>query len=179
MKKIALLLAGYAICMASAAQAATCNTTGGGSGSFSMTTASSAVCVSGGKISGNNGYFANNPTLFGLSGWTLADNNAGGGDGNILFGSAPVYETTSGNWSIANSNGYSNIMITLKAGKGFSAFQLDANALSGGWLTSKNLGQASVWYTGSPNPSTVPVPAAVLMLLTGLAGFGVLRRRKV
>ena len=120
-------------------------------------------------------------SLFGMTGWVLSEKNDNNdGDGTIEFTDAPVNDDMSGDWSIDTLAGLTNVVITLKAGNGFGAFLLDlsvGNPLAGTWMSTKELSHASIYYNGTP--TMVPLPAGVVLLLTGLAGLGFAARRRM
>jgi hypothetical protein len=152
----------------------TCSTSGPSGTTFSLTDATDSVCISGQNDAGAGGYFAGNPTVFGVSGWKLADKNDGGGDGVINFVTAPVNGAKSGSWSIDSLKGLSHVAIALKAGNGFGLFRI--NTLAGRWTSGKDLSHASVWYSGTP--AAIPLPATGLLLIGALGGLGLARRRR-
>lgn len=165
---------------ATAAGASTMNcTTPGGGGSaatFTLGDAAGAACFSGNDTNQVDANF----TLFGETGWVLSDKNDGpDGDGVIEFTTAPANNSKSGVWAIDTLAGLSEVVITLKAGKGFAAFLLDLSAtdpLTGTWTSSKDLSHASIYYRGTV--SAIPLPAGGLLLLTGLGGIGLAARRR-
>lgn len=161
---------------AGAAQAATCTAgTGGGGTTYTLDPASASQCQTG----NDTNTIDSTSVFFGQTGWILADKNddATSGDQNITFADAPENGDRSGDWSISNPMGYTNIFITLKAGSGFGAFLL-TDLLSGTWATSRDLSHASIYYNGTPAPAPVPLPAESLMLLAGLGTLAAVRRRK-
>ena len=127
-------------------------------------------------------------SIFSQTGWILAAKTDGtGGNGNITFGTKPTAGDATGAWSLNNPNGYTEIFITLVQGNSFAAFLLDTTkTLAGGfWATSgpggsvQGLSHSSVYYrgTGTP-PSTIPVPAAGLLLVGALGGLLASKRRR-
>jgi hypothetical protein len=139
-----------------------------------------------------NGIEAKDLEFFDMTGWSVGDSTESAvGDGVASFLSAPGGGATSGSWSLASFGGYGPLMIVLKSGHQFGAFLLQEamNSLSGTWSIERDrcnangctkvgkvLSHASVYYTDQPAP--VPLPAAGLMLLGGLAGLAALRRNR-
>lgn len=171
---------GALMALSTASQAATCSINGV---SFSLDISAGTTCVAGNDL-GANGIVVNDMSFFNLTGWGLGDStDAEGGDGSVMFASAPVVNSTGGSWSIDSYNGYSPLMIVLKSGPQYGAFMLTelVSGLSGTWsiITDKNrrgkaLSHASVYYNGEPSP--VPIPAAGLLLVGALGGLAALRR---
>lgn len=164
--------------MVTAAGAATCTVAGKSGASYTVDVAGATMCQTGNDTNQINA----STSMFGLTGWMLADKNDDNTAGSPLsFGTAPVNGTKSGEWSILNPAGYGNVFITLKAGNGFGAFLLDAATLMAGtWSTTKDLSHASIYYqgpAGAIDVAPVPVPAAGF-LLAGALGTLALRRRK-
>ncbi len=172
-RKFAFAVA-IAMGIGSSAQAATCNTPQGTM--MSIVQALDALCVAG-NDKGNQGYFANDPTVFGTDGWTLAySNDDGTGDGALGFSPDLVNGTKSGSFGIVNPGGYS-YLVALKAGNGVGLFYMDD--LSTGlfnWSLSKGLSHASIWYHS--DVSEVPLPVSAGFLMAGVGGLGAFGRRK-
>lgn len=158
--------------------------------SFTLDGAAGSQCMAGNDL-GRHGIAANDLDFFGLTNWVVGvSTDPTAGDGSI-GAEATGQNTASGTWSIDSYSGMGPLMIVLKSGHQFGAFLLGdlASALSGTWsierercnargcnTIGKDLSHASVYY--SPVPSAVPVPAAGLMLLAGLAGLAALRRKR-
>lgn len=169
------LAAAVLVCgAAGGASAATMTCTGGSGGSaatYSLSDATAASCFTGNDTNQINSDFS----LFGMTGWILADKNAGAnGDSAISFTDAPINGegSKSGDWTISAVTGFLNVAITLKAGNSFSAFLLDLNdptPLSGLWTSSKGLSHASIYYNGTVQ--AVPLPAALPLLLAAIGGL--------
>ncbi|WP_323750952.1 PEP-CTERM sorting domain-containing protein [Marinobacter sp.] len=143
---------------------------------YSLSNATQSACFSGNDSNQIDASFS----LFGMTGWMLADKNDGpDGDGTINFTTAPVNGAKSGNWAIDTLAGLDNIVITLKAGNGFGAFLLDltvGDPLSGTWFSGKGLSHASIYYQGEPMMK-VPEPSILALMGLGLLGVGIARRR--
>jgi hypothetical protein len=196
------ILAGLvlALGMGATAQAATCSI---GGYNFTLGVSGGAACVAG-NDQGADGIQAQSLTFFGLNGWLLGDSDAGGGTGDVEFGSlGPIVDVASGSWSIASYNGFDQLMIVLKASTFYGAFLISeaTSGLSGTWsitrddteqqctgrgqnrvcidvpvLKPTNLSHTSLYH--QPAPAPVPVPAAGLLLLGALGGLGLMRRRR-
>lgn len=176
-----------AMFLATSANAATCVVN---HVSFTLDGASDAQCMAGNDL-GRHGIAENDLDFFGLTNWIVGvSTDPTAGDGSIEA-EATGQNSASGTWAITSYSGMGPLMIVLKSGHQFGAFLLGdlASALSGTWniqrercnvngctTLGKNLSHGSVYY--SPVPSAVPVPAAGLMLLAGLAGLAALRRKR-
>ena len=150
--------------------------TGGGAATYTLTHSAATQCEGG----NDTNTITSSYVLFGKTGWVLSDkNDSANGDGTINFTDAPVNGTQLGDWTIDTLAGLTEIVITLKAGNGFAAFLLDltvADPLTGTWASTKNLSHSSIYYNGTP--STVPLPAGILLLLSGVGGLVLVGRRR-
>lgn len=121
--------------------------------------------------------------IFGKNGWTeIAKIDKGTQDGILSITNAGG---TSGNWSVSGWGSLTMVMAVLKGGPDFAAYLLDLNSTSGTWNT---LGLLK--GNGKPGPglshftlyttdaAEVPLPAAGWMMVAGLGGLGLIRRRR-
>lgn len=173
--------------MASSTSAATLQCTAGSGGNatrYLLADASAAFCASGNDTNTIDTSYS----IFGTTGWLLAAKNDGaGGDGKVVFSTAPINGAASGSWAITAMPSVSSIFISLKASSSFGAFLLDltdATPFAGTWATQKvsngngrDLSHASIYYKPTDVPA-VPLPAGGLLLLSGLAGLLVSRYRR-
>lgn len=171
--------------LAASASAATC---GIGEITFELNTAGGADCIAGNDL-GANGVTAQDLEVVGMTGWILGDStdNTAASDGVVTFASAPTTNDTSGTWELNDFTGYV-VMIVLKADNYFAGFSpiigtsgdwnisfFNSNANGGqGSIEGKELSHASVYY----QVSEVPLPASAFLLLAGIGGIAVLRRKK-
>ena len=162
---------------AAMADAASCTTIGpGNSGSFvSLDNAISAACFGGNDTNQINASFS----LFGKTGWMLADKNDDSAVGSPITFTAtgPINGDDGGDWGVVDWAGRTtgDVVITLKPGHGFGAFLVDTDYFSGTWLATKGLSHASIYYRGV---TPVPLPAGGILLLSALAGLGFARYRR-
>jgi hypothetical protein len=104
---------------------------------------------------------------------------------SVKFDKKVVGQYKSGTWSFDISKVVGTLKpllpsyLAVKAGPNYAVYAL-LGALSGTWNTAavgnKGISHLSFFDTAPP-PAPVPLPAAGLMLIGGLAGFGLLRRR--
>lgn len=178
-----------ALLMAGGAQAATCSS---GGVSFTLNPDEALVegpiagdpnpdCIAG-NDDGNKGFFLDG-TLWGITDWIKADKieeDDRDGDETVTFtGTLPAIGGTSGDWTVTDYDTSSlTVTLVLKSANNFGAFLLDGEPLTGTWATSQDLSHASLWYSETGTPSTIPLPAAGWLLLAGIGGLAAFRRRK-
>lgn len=129
--------------------------------------------------------------VFVLDGFVLGGKTDGDGDGNATI------KLDGQSWSVGG-NIFQDMRVVLKQGPTYAIFKIDTNMFSalednrfsGTWTTAgpgksvNDISHASIWYTGSKVvppidvPAVVPLPAGGALLLSALAGFAFLRRRK-
>ena len=114
-----------------------------------------------------------------VNGWSLADTYGGG----PATTSGADLTLTGQNWSVTNSGMFPELAIALKQGNGFAFYELNLTAaLSGMWSTAgpgnstNDYSHINLWVRGNPT-TPVPLPAAGWMLLAGLGGLTLMRRK--
>lgn len=176
----------------SGAEAATTSCTSAGFGGADI---SGKVTANAGCAVGSTNNDTLNPTLqvnddgfFGLTDWQFAGKvieNASG----IDIGLSITGTTLSGTWSIDDVWAtYDSIMLVFKDGNGlpanFVGYLLVSGDTAGNYMTPfsntingnpKNISHISAYVS----TSAVPIPAALPLLLTALAGLGFIGRRKL
>ncbi|MEX2519847.1 MAG: VPLPA-CTERM sorting domain-containing protein [Paracoccaceae bacterium] len=180
-----------------AAVAATCST--GASGKLTQNPGSVALACDAGSTNNDflNPLQVNTDSIHGFDDWVFAgkDNFEGSDEpavANIGFTTSGGLQ--SGTWDIAdNTFGlFTNVMIVIKGGVGnntqpnYVAYLLSSLlGTDGGYLTpffnlnngnAKDISHLSAYVRGPI--SAVPLPAALPLLLTGLAGLGFMARRR-
>lgn len=169
-----LVAASAVTLMAGAASAATCTV---GSVTYGLTQdggdPASTTCDTG-NDKGAGGFGT-------LNGWDLAD------EVDWTNGDTPDSGfdlVISGNtWSVTGGDGYDAIAVALKQANSFAFFVLDlTKALTGTWSitgpgdASQVYSHIAGWTKGTP--SEVPLPASALLLIGGMGGLAMLRRRR-
>lgn len=181
-KLLAAAVVAGVFALGSAAQAAPLDCT-----NSSMTGSSDCEAVAGNdQIGGTNpaNWTVNIESLFGFSDWNILEKEAGSSDDRVPVGfSLSGINAKSGSWSV-NDNalaGYSDFMITLKGGDGFAAFLFEDTTIdSGNWSIfgdGAELSHAVLYARGTTTNGEVPAPAALGMVLAGLAGLGLMRKK--
>ena len=117
--------------------------------------------------------------FFGFTDWDKLEKNDGGvdiEDFNVGLGITGL-GTTSGTWSFSNDpwGAYSEIMLVLKGGNGFSAYKVAFEDLGGDWDSGGSIGRPDLSHMSVYG--VVPEPATILFLGSGLFGFGVFRKK--
>lgn len=179
----AFVVAAALATIGSMADAATCRfSSDKNQSTFTLGDASGAECFSGNDSNQIDSSFE----IFGKTGWVLAQKNeesartsrrssAPSSSSPISITSGLTNGTKSGSWEVSGWGGLGtgDVIITLKAGKGFGAFLVDTSSTTGSWTSSKDLSHASIYFR---EITPVPLPAGGVLLLSALAGFGLFRR---
>lgn len=110
------------------------------------------------------------------------------GDGAVQISNGLADEDTSDtSWEIGNFASFVSVLIGIKQGSGYALFELAAASGDWGVFNAKNgnrtndISHWDVWYRGqatTPPPSSIPLPAGGVLLLTALGGLALARRRK-
>lgn len=140
--------------------------------------------------SGNDNHINDIPNIdpFGITDWVLADKSDGPDGDHSMVLSGVVNGGNTGSWSVDSFDGYTDVLLTIKASNGFAAYLLDTNFLSGEWTTynifpsgggGKGLSHMSLFYSPS-SLTAVPLPAAFPLYAAGILVLGWLgfKRRK-
>jgi hypothetical protein len=96
------------------------------------------------------------------------------GSGPITFTDPPTIDDQSGDWTISGLA--EQTVIILKGGSNWAAFLVTDT--TGSWSMSRDLSNASIWYKGDIVSTPIPLPASLPLFLAGLAGLGLLTRRR-
>lgn len=174
---------------ANAATVSCPGTVGTGDREFALTTATAATCVASGPGNVDNDY-----TL--PAGYVLLDKSddtnayAGGVDGELAITGV---STLSGSFTITPPGGFFNFLLALKSGEGqldpdWAVFSLPAGIIAGTWAIlngNQSLSHANLYAQACPRgicgndqdpPGPVPIPGAVWLMGTVLAGSAGIRR---
>lgn len=170
---MAAAFAGF-VALSQPASAITCGS-GGSAATYTLTENDGETCVPGGNPPFNGDLLSLEFPGMTAMDYTFAYKLEGGvvsGDGAITFTDPPTIGDLSGDWTLSGLA--EQTVIILKAGNSAAAFLV--SDLTGTWTSSKELSNASVWYKGDVN--IIPLPASLPLLLAGLAGLGLLTRRR-
>lgn len=130
--------------------------------------------------------------IFGTSNWVLntkyEKDSASYGPSGLMTITNITGDFFQGDWTISSWSGVSAAVLVLKGGNGFAAYLLDISAgLTGQWITQvllngggkqPQISHVSLYTSAGMPPSSVPLPAAGLLMIGALGGLGLLRRRR-
>ncbi|MBP7001438.1 VPLPA-CTERM sorting domain-containing protein [Amaricoccus sp.] len=183
---VAALVAGAAFA-AAPSQAATCSTA-----SLSASTACQGKLGTGAGAAEMNA-FKKGVGAFGVTGWTdLGRVETGAADGAFADGALALTSEkggTAGSWSLAPGLKFAKgaaYALILEGCRETVAYLLDTSSASGAWSNLDLLGKNGKKLTemhaatlvGTASPAPVPLPAAGLLMIGGLASLGAAARRR-